>query len=865
MNELAAALRQATGLRAAGAVDSANQRINLNLEPPASEPGREASSLARAVIGQRGGQAVLLGEVATVVLAGAPAFNAAQINGEPGVFLMVQAQLGANTREATVLLDRALAQIGPVITAQGAVMHADLFRPAAFIDTAVGNVQRDVAIGATLVVVVLFLFLFNVRTALVSAVAIPLSLVAAVWVLQAFGIGLNIMVLGGLAIALGEVVDDAIIDCENIYRRLRENRALAVPRPVPLVVFDASIEVRSSVVYATFIVALVFTPLLMLSGVAGKLFAPLGLAYIAAILASLLVSLTVTPAMSLCLLGQARLSAADPPLVAWMKPRYRRLLLAIERHAVGVLSSAALLMAAGIGVLPLLSGEFIPPLKEGHYIVHMTAVPGTSLDESLRLGKLVTRALLDIPGVRTVAQWVGRAENGADTFGPHYSEMEVEIGQVSGAEQQRILKAIRQVLSGGPPSAGEGPAEAGFIGLHFAVNTFLTERIGETVSGVAADVSVNVYGLQLDALDRDGQAVARLLGQLPGAIDVNLLAPPGAPEISLRLRPDQLALHGLSAGEVMDAVQLAFDGLPVGQVYSEAGATPVVVRLPASERQDLTQVGRLSLRTPAGRLVELRDLADISLGQGRYKILRDGGRRVQTITANLKRGTDPEQFLATLRQRLGQLHLAPGHHAVASGAGEAQGQARRDLLTSTVLATVGVAALLMLAFGSLRHVLLTAVNLPFALIGGVVAVLATGGWLSLGSVVGFVTLFGITLRNSIMLVSHYQHLVEVDGRVWGLDTAIDGALDRLPSILMTALVTGLGLLPLALGSAEPGREIEGPMATIIVGGLISSTVLNLLVLPAVLVRFGRFGRGDLAPSASTSVVPAESQGIRPAG
>ena len=854
LDELAAAVRQATGVRPAGFVESANQRIVLTLEPPASEPGREADALAAAVIAVRGGQALRLGDVARVAVGGAPAFNGALIDGEPGVFLLVQGQLGANTRDATRALDAAIAQLRPVVEAQGAVLHADLFRPANFIDTAVGNVQRDVAIGAALVVAVLFLFLYNVRTAVVSAVAIPLSLVAAVMVLQAFGIGLNIMVLGGLAIALGEVVDDAIIDCENIYRRLRENRLQTQPRPVPAVVVEASLEVRSSVVYATFIVALVFTPLLALSGVAGRLFAPLGLAYIAAILASLVVSLTVTPAMSLWLLGRARLPAGDPPLVAWLKPRYLRALRAIERRSGGVLAGVALVMATGLGVLPLLEGEFIPPLKEGHYIVHMTALPGTSLPESLRLGREVSQALLAIPGVKSVAQWVGRSQNGADTFGPHYSELEVEIGQLPGAEQQRILAAIRRTLAGDDgdadrrDEAAAGDAGVGFIGLHFAVNTFLTERIGETVAGVAADVSVNLHGPDLDALDRDSQGIARLLSTMRGATDVQVVAPPGAPELSLRLRPDRLALHGLTAGAVMDAVQIAHDGVVVGQTVDAAAATPVVLVLPPAARQDPVQVGELALRTPLGGIVALREVADLTVVQGRYKVLREGGRRVQTVTANLARGVDADRFVAELRTRLAALKLSPGNDAVITGAAEAQARARSDLLTHAALATVGVAALLVLAFGSWRHVLLTAVNLPFALIGGVVAVVATGGWLSLGSVVGFVTLFGITLRNSIMLVSHYQHLVEVEGLPWNEQTALAGALDRLPSILMTALVTGLGLMPLALGSAEPGREIEGPMATIIVGGLVSSTLLNLLVLPTVLLRHGRF-RGAAAHEA----------------
>ena len=839
--ELASAARQVTGVRGAGVVESANQRIGLTLESQAGS----ADELGRSVIGQRGNRPLLLGEVADVVEGPAPSISGAQINGEPGVFLFIQGQLGANTRDTTFALERALAEIRPLLDREHVTLHPDLFRPANFIETAVGNVRQDVAIGASLVIAVLFLFLYNARTALVSAVAIPLSLIAAVLVLQAAGMSLNIMVLGGLAIALGEVVDDAIIDCENIFRRLRENRLLPDPAAGWKVVFDASMEVRSSVVYATFIVALVFVPLLTLSGVAGKLFAPLGLAYISAILASLLVAITVTPAMSYLLLAGKPLPSDDPPLIAWLKPYYRRALLRIEKRPTAVFVAVTLTMAAGIGLLPLFGGEFIPPLKEGHFIVHMTAIPGTSETESLRLGRRVAEELLKTPGVKSVAQWVGRAQNGADTFGPHYSEFEVEIGQLSGSDQRRILQDIRRTLSSDDGDEDKRDEQAarkpGFVGLHFAVNTFLTERIGETVTGYPADIVVSVFGAQLDALDRDAQAVARLMATTPGARDTQVLAPPGAPELSIRLRFDKLALQGLSPGEVMDALQIAYEGLAVGQIYRESSVTPVTILLDPRLRRDVSQVSHLPLRTPDGRAIELRDVADIAIGQGRYKILHAGGRRLQTVTCNIARGHDAETYAARLKQRIAaELTPAPGNYIVLSGAAEAQQRARSDLLWSAMLACVGVAALLLLAFRSLRNLALTFANLPFALIGGVIAVLATGGWMTLGSVVGFVTLFGITLRNSIMLVSHFQHLVEIDGLQWNLDTAIRGALERLPSILMTALVTGLGLAPLALGSAEPGREIEGPMATIIVGGLVSSTLLNLLVLPTVLLHFGRF-------------------------
>jgi CzcA family heavy metal efflux pump len=859
--DVATSLRASLAVRALVPIGTANQQFGLTLAPPADVADPAGALEAQLMLPSGAGAPPrALGELAHIRQVAQPGVNAAQIDGEVGIFLMVQGQLGANTREVTLALERKLAELAPGITAQGATLRPDLFRPASFIDTAVHNVRNDVAIGAGLVVAVLFVFLYNVRTAVISALAIPLSLLAALAVLQAAGMSINIMVLGGLAIALGEVVDDAIIDCENIFRRLRENSTAGSPRQVLTVVIGAALEVRSSVVYATFIVALVFVPLLALQGVAGKLFAPLGLAYITATLASLAVALTFTPALSALLLARASLRSADPPLIAWLQPRYRRLLLAVERHAVAVLVVGGALMALGIGVLPLLSGEFIPPLKEGHYVLHMTALPGTSLDESLRSGLKVTEQLRKIEGVRSVAQWVGRARNGADTFGPHYSEFEIEIGQVDGASQQRILANIRRNLSGDDGDADtsdeaaiqgkDDDAPAGFPGMQFSVNTFLTERIGETVSGYPADIVVNLFGPSLDELDRDARALALVLARTPGTRDVALLAPPGAPELEIRLRSDRLARYGLAADQVLDAVQLAAGGLHLGEVRAQPGAgavpgslaaVPVLLSLPlpAGDPMALTH---LPVTGGHGEQLHLRDLADLSLGEGRHKILHDAGRRVQTLTANLQRGSDAEVVARDLRARIGQaLKLAPGNQLEITGAAEAQQQARGELVRAALAAGVGVAALLWLAFGSMRKLALTFVNLPFALIGGVVAVLATGAWMTLGSLVGFVTLFGITLRNAIMLVSHYQHLVEADGRPWNLDTAVQGALERLPSIVMTALVTALGLAPLALGSGEPGREIEGPMAIIIVGGLVSSTLLNLLILPTVMLRWGCFG------------------------
>lgn len=835
------AARGAATVAGAGFVENDNQRLLIAVDAtPAT-----ARSLEQLTVTLPDGRSLMLGDIGKVREAPAPAISAAQINGTPGVFMMVQGQLGADTLGVTLELEKALADLAPLLEREQFVLHPALFRPANFIQTALGNVRADVLIGATLVIVVLFLFLYNLRTAFISAVAIPLSLLAAVLVMLEAGASLNIMVLGGLAIALGEVVDDAIIDCENIYRRLRENRHQGSPVPTWKVVLDASMEVRSSVVYATFIVALVFVPLLTLSGVAGKLFAPLGLAYILAILASLVVALTVTPAMSWLMLGRRDLPEDDPPMIRWLRPRYERTLRAIERKPQRLIAVVMLVLAGGIGVLPLFGGEFIPPLREGHYIVHLSTIPGTAPGEVLRVGQKVTEQILKIDGVKSVAQWVGRAQNGADPFGPHYSEVEIEIGPLDGATQSRILADIRRTVTGDDGdedrSDEEAQAAVGFPGLAFSVNTFLTERIGETESGFPAALVVQVFGTNLDRLDADATAVAQALGKVKGATDVQVLAPPGTPEIIVRPRLDKLAVWRLSPDDVLLAAQAAFAGSRVSEVYRGTLATPLVVTLDPDHRRSPTEVGRLPLRTPDGRLIELRDVADIAIENGRYKILHSGGKRVQTITANLAAGHDLGQFSAEVHRALRErVKFNPGSYYKVTGAAEAQAQARRELTTHSLLAAAAIAILLMLAFSNLRNLMITFVNLPFALIGGVLAALAGGGWLSLGSVVGFVTLFGITLRNSIMLASHYQHLVEVEGRDWNIDTAIVGAAERLPSILMTALVTGLGLMPLVLGSGEPGREIEGPMAAIIVGGLATSTILNLLVLPTLLLHYGRF-------------------------
>lgn len=833
------AVRKATGVRGGGFIENKNQRIVINTEGQSTTPEK----LALVTLLHKNGQTIRLGDIGKVVYGAAPSISAAAINEESGVYLSVQGQLGANTHGVTLAVERALKELEPNLTAEHIKLHQGLFRPANFIEVAISGVRADILIGSVLVITILFLFLFNVRTAFISATAIPLSLLTAIVVMSYFNIGLNIMVLGGLAIALGEVVDDAIIDTENIFRRLRENRLLAQPLPTYQVVYNASMEVRTSVVYATFIVALVFLPLLTLGGVAGKLFAPLGLAYIAAIMASLFVALTLTPALCYIMLGNAKLDDTDPPLIQFFKRIYVKVLMKVDAHYKVVIATSFILIAVGLGTLPLFKSQFIPALHEGHYIMHMTAVPGTSEQESLRIGKKVSEAIRKIDGVKSVTQWVGRAPNAADTFGTHYSEFEIEIGAISGLEQRRILTDIREVLSGEDIDRdGDGVAETGFVGVNFAINTFLTERIEETISGYAASTVINIYGQNLDTLDSDANNIARILNDIKGAADVTVQSPPGTPQLVVRLRPEKMAQLGLYPTDVLDNIRAAYEGVPVTQAYEGNRVVGVSVVLDLEARDDVQEAGNLPLFNAEGKLFRLRDVADIVQENGRSKILHAGAKRIQTVTANVS-GRDIDSFTSELKTRLNEeLTLSPGTYLEFTGAAEANAKSREKLILQSALAGISVFLMLYIAFGRLRNLMLTFANLPFALIGGVLAVMLTGGWISLGSLVGFVTLFGITLRNSIMMASHFQHLVDKENCVWSLETCIRGASERLPSILMTALVTALGLLPLAVGSGEPGREIEGPMATIIVGGLVTSTILNLLILPTIMLHFGKFER-----------------------
>ena len=820
------AAQRATANIGLGFVENANQRVVLMPQGVPTTP----SAIGAVALRAHNGSVLRLSDVARVTDGEAPPAGAASIMGKPGVMLVIAEQYGADTRRVTESLERRLQALTPALRALHVALYPALFRPANFIDAAVGHLGDALLLGAVLVSAVLFLLLRNARAALISAVAIPLSLLVALIVLERLGFGINTMTLGGLAIAVGEVVDDAIIDVENIQRRLRLNRAAGSPQSPARLVLAASLEVRSAVIYATFVVALVFVPVLTLSGVAGRLFSPLGTAYIASIMASLVVALTLTPALALTLLRHEA-DATEPSVQTWLKEHYRRILVRVEERPRALVASAALLCLFAVGSLFIIKGKFLPELREGHYIVHMRLTPGASLEASEQLGTRVTRALLRIPGIRSVAQRIGRASRIEDPAPIFSSEFEVDLRPLSGGGQQRVLDQIRNTLSQ-------------FAGASFSVNTFLTERIEETLGGYTAPVVVNIYGNNLDVLDRKASETEGLLSGLPGVVNAQVQAPQGEPQLAVRLKDAALARYGLEPADVLDTVEAAYSGARVGQVVEGNQIFDVDVTLPPSLRQDALQLRSLPIGAPDGRQVPLFDLANLTMTDGRFMVLHDGGQRVQTVTVNLH-GVTASTFVARAKRLLAQrIRWPAGIYPVFSGDAAAQAAATAQLLVYSGLIAVCIVLLLFLAFRSMRTVVLVFVNLPLALVGGVVVALFSGGTLTLGGLVGFVTLFGISVRNSIMLVSHYRHLVGVEGMPWTVATIQQGAIERLLPILMTALVTALGLAPLALTSGAPGNEIEGPMAAVILGGLVTSTALNLLVLPTLAARWLKFGSED---------------------
>ena len=826
LTDLADSARAAVAIRGAGFVDLASQRILL--KTPLPDP--DLDRLGNAIVAVRNDTPIRLRDVATLQQGPALRSGDALIMGKPGVLISLASQYGANTLTTTHAVEDALATLAPALRAQGITLYGGLHRPANFIERALQNLEHSLGVAAFLIVVVLYAFLRNARAALIAFVAIPLSLLAAVAVLEHWGQTLNTLTLGGFAVALGVLVDDAIIGIENILRRLRENRELPQPRERLEIILDASLEVRGPVIYATAVVILVFIPELLTSSVQGHFVAPLAAAFILAVSASLLVAMTVTPALCAALLSSGALST-EPRWLARLKNWQRMALEKIAHHLGITLALTGALLLASLCALPFLGGTFMPDFREGHFVMQAgSSVPGTSLDEMMQFGRRISAEILALPYVQSVEQQIGRAEAGEDTWGPHQSELHIELRPDATIDQATAQENLRKIVAGYPGIQGE-------------VVTFLGDRIGESLSGETAQVAIKVFGTDLEALDNTGSAILTALSKEPGLTDLQFKREDNTPVLNIVPASEPLAAAGLKTQDVLESIESAYSGAVVGQTYSGVRSIPVVLRLPDAVRNEPTQVGNLLIPGAYGP-VPLARVARVELSEDRYNIQHDGGQRRVSVTFNVQ-GRALQDAVTEARQRIAHsVTLPAGTFLEFTGAAAAEQQTRLELLVYSGGALVLIIMILLVCLRWRASGWLVMANLPFSLLGSVLLIAATGIGLSLGSLVGLVTVFGISARNAILQLAHYEHMVGHEGQPWDFALVLRGANERLVPILMTATVTALGLAPLAAGLHSPGQEIEAPMAITVLGGLASSTVLNLIVLPVLVYRCGGPKDGD---------------------
>lgn len=796
--------------------------------------------LSNTVVAYKEGVPIRLRQVAEVKLGPAVKRGDGGMNGAPAVVLAVQKQPGASTLELTRQVKATLEDLEKTLPPD--VKVHTLFEQASFIDHAIDNVVDALRDGAVLVVLVLFLFLLNFRTTAITLTAIPLSFIITGLVLKAFGISVNTMTLGGLAVAIGELVDDAIVDVENVFRRLKENRHAAEPEPVLTVIYKASSEVRNSIVFATLLVVLVFVPLFAMGGIEGRLFVPLGLAYIVSILASLLVSLTVTPALCAYLLPSMKRMehGEDGFLVRWLKRQDRRLLDVVLDHPYKAMAIAGALVVAAGATVPFLGREFMPPFNEGTATINLLARPGTSLEESNRIGTLAEQLLLQVPEVASVGRRTGRAEQDEHAEGVHYSEMDVDF-KPGGRPRAQVLEDIRQRLAQLP-------------GVVSNIGQPISHRLDHLLSGIRAQIAVKVFGNDMDALRQKAEEVRAVMEKVPGVVDLQVEQQTLIPQLQITLKREEAARYGVRPGEMAELLETAFNGKVVAQVVEGPRTFDVLVRYDEKARLDTEAFRRALVDTPSGAKVPLAAIADVVEGSGPNVINHDNVQRRIVVMANTS-GRDLGSVVDDVRQRVGaEVKLPTGYFLSYEGQFESQQSATRLIAVLSLFSLVGMFLVLYAHFRSVTLVLQVMLNIPLALVGSVAAVLLTTQTLSVATLVGFITLCGIASRNTIMMISHYMHLVQVEGERFDRSMVIRGSLERLVPVLMTALTAGLALIPLVLAAGEPGKEILHPVATVILGGLLSSTVLDMAVTPAVFLKFGRpalerflAARGDTSP------------------
>ena len=785
---------------------------------------RSAADIGETGIAVRDGVPVLVRQVAEVSVGAAPKRGTASHNGAPAVVLGIQKQPGANTLELTRRLDQVLAEIQRSLP-DGMVIETRVFRQAEFISTSVRNLLNALRDGALLIVAIVLLFLWSVRATAITLIALPLSLLTAILAMKALGATINTMTLGGMAIALGALVDDAIIVVENIVRRLRQ--ALDGPAAENArIVEGATLEIQGSIVFATLVIGLVFLPLFFLEGIEGRLLVPLGFAYVVALVASLAVAVTVTPVLALLLLPRSAVVRRpdEPRFARWLKERYAPALQrGLGRWKILAATSAALFAAAVVG-FALAGRAFLPSFNEGALTVAAVTLPGTSLEESDRLGRWIERILIEQPEVASTARRTGRAERDPHAQAIYASEIDVSL-RPAGGDREAFLARLRKALAMVPGTA-------------IVIGQPISHRIDHLLSGTRASIAVKIFGPDLYELRRLAGEVEALARAIPGAVDVAAEKQTDIPQLAIRFRRDAIARHGLTVNAVAEAVEAAFAGTVVSRVLEGQAVFDLVVRYDPAARESDRTIRNTLITTPAGARVPLDSLADVSQEASPNLISRENVQRKIVVMANVS-GRDLGSVVGDIRAAVERLPALPaGYYVEYGGQFESAERASARLAMLGTAVVIGIFVLLSLAFRSARDAILVMVNLPLALIGGVAGLYASGGIVSIATLVGFITLFGIATRNGVMLVAHIRHLQQQEG-VTDLATAVRrGAEERLIPILMTALAAGLALIPLALSAGSPGSEIQAPMAVVILFGLLSSTVLNAFVLPALYLRFG---------------------------
>jgi CzcA family heavy metal efflux pump len=824
VNELLEAVRGASQNTSAGVYMDGPQEYVLQTIGRA----RNAQDIGESVVAMRGDRPVLIRDVADAREGAALKRGEGSRSGKPAVIVGVQKQPGANTVELTRRLDAELDAIQHELPA-GTTIDRQIFRQSDFIEVAIHNVIAALRDGAVLVVLVVVLFLANFRAAAITLTAMPLSLAAAFLILRAFGATINTMTLGGLAIAIGALVDDAIIDVENIVRRLRENhrRPLEEQRPPADIVRDATLEIRTSIVFATVIIVLVFLPVFGLSGVEGRLLGPLGFAYIVALAASLVVAIIVTPALSYMFLPKASsiLKGHDGRLATMLTNRFAKDLPRALNHPQLVLGTAAVLLVGAIVAISQAGNAFLPEFREGSLTVQANTLPGTSLAKSDEIGKRVEEILLSQKEVVATARRTGRAEFDEHVQGVEAAEIDVGLRE-TGRPRAELLADLRRGFSTLP-------------GTNVTIGQPISHRIDHMLSGTRASIAIKVFGDDLPTLRRLGERVRDVVVGIPGAVDVSLEQQMDVPFIRFVLNREAIARFGIRPDEVAEAVETSFAGTTVGRIFDRATAFDLVVKFDPASQTDLDRLGSLPIDTPAGGAIPIRLVADVRQESGANMILRENVQRRIVISSNVA-GRDLGSVVQDIQAAVAaEVPMPQGYRVAYGGQFESQQSASRRLLILGVGVVAALFILLVLAFGRARDALLIMLNLPLALIGGVAGVFLSGGVLSVASMIGFITLFGIATRNGIMLVSHIQHLMKEEGVTDFREAVERGARERLIPILMTAMAAGLALIPLALGGGKAGSEIQTPMAVVILCGLVTSTLLNMIVVPALYLRHGR--------------------------